>query len=138
MILLSSFTTVKFGKTLIKLWVDFDKNLVLGNQRVVVGRKRPFLGAFSRVFRGVGDALLLITFLAFLALARCVKSVAGRPYFLWSDSIRGLPRKSWLSVPVKPLALKRCIVSPSSCSLISTTSIPLSARCLPAMLAMAR
>ena len=76
MILLSSFTTVKFGKTLIKLWVEFDKNLVLGNQRVAVERKRPFLGAFSRVFQGVGNALLLITFFGVLGFGT-VREVRG-------------------------------------------------------------
>ncbi len=33
---LSKFTKVKFGKNLIRIWVNFDRNLVYGNQEVMI------------------------------------------------------------------------------------------------------
>ena len=38
-IVLLKFTNVKFDKTLIRVWVNFGKNLVPWNQGVMTGRK---------------------------------------------------------------------------------------------------
>ncbi len=40
---LSKFTKVKFGKNLVRIWVNFDRNLVYGNQGVMIWQK---LGCF--------------------------------------------------------------------------------------------
>ena len=42
----SSSTTVKYGKNLVRTWVEFGKKMVPGKQAVAKGRFWPFFGLF--------------------------------------------------------------------------------------------
>ena len=52
-----SFTTVKYGKNLVRTWVEFGKKMVSGKQAVAKGRFWPFFGLFRSelltILRGV-------------------------------------------------------------------------------------